>query len=94
MDALDPRNGDLSAGALKTYRNAGARRIVLFAQDMATEIADGAAGDWIERCAPIVERTRSLSIAVDPVTPSFDWPGSDRDVAKKGPRPSRVRSGS
>ena len=54
---VDPE-GDLSPAALAAYRRAGASRLVLFSQKAAAEIADGAALEWIERNAPIVERAR------------------------------------
>jgi len=57
---VDPRGGTLSTDFLKAYADAGAKRIVLFSQAMATEIADGAGADWIERAAGIVERARGL----------------------------------
>jgi hypothetical protein len=54
---VDPES-ELSPAALTAYRCAGASRLVLFSQKAAAEIADGAAPEWIERTAPIVERAR------------------------------------
>jgi probable F420-dependent oxidoreductase len=54
---VDPES-DLSSAALAAYRRAGASRLVLFSQKAAAEMADGAAPEWIERTAPIVERAR------------------------------------
>jgi probable F420-dependent oxidoreductase len=54
---VDPES-ELSPAALTAYRRAGASRLVLFSQKAAAEIADGAAPEWIERTAPIVERAR------------------------------------
>jgi probable F420-dependent oxidoreductase len=56
---VDPES-DLSPAALATYRAAGATRLVMFSQKSAAEIADGAAPQWIDRTAPVVERARSL----------------------------------
>ena len=56
---VDPES-DLSATALATYREAGATRLVMYSQRLAEEAADGAALEWIERIAPIVERARRL----------------------------------
>jgi len=55
---VDPES-DLSPAALATYR-AGATRLVMFSQKAAAEIADGAAPEWIERTAAVVERARDL----------------------------------
>jgi probable F420-dependent oxidoreductase len=56
---VDPQS-DLSTAALAAYRGAGATRLVMFSQKAAAEIADGAALEWIERTAPVVERARNL----------------------------------
>ena len=56
---VDPES-DLSAAALSAYREAGATRLVMYSQRLAEEAADGAALEWIERLAPIVERARKL----------------------------------
>ena len=56
---VDPES-DLSPAALATYRGAGATRLVMFSQKAAAQIADGAAFEWIERTAAVVERARGL----------------------------------
>ena len=56
---VDPES-DLSPAALTTYREAGATRLVMYSQRLAEETADGAALEWIERLAPVVERARRL----------------------------------
>jgi probable F420-dependent oxidoreductase len=61
MTALvDPKQGALSAADLGAYRDAGAHRIVLFAQPMAAEIANGKGMEWLDRIAPIVERAQGV----------------------------------
>jgi probable F420-dependent oxidoreductase len=57
---VDPRGGTLTTDFLKAYADAGAKRIVLFSQQMSIEMADGGAADAIERTAGIVERARRL----------------------------------
>ncbi|MEA2626245.1 MAG: hypothetical protein QOD06_2290 [Candidatus Binatota bacterium] len=56
---VDPES-DLSPAALAAYRSAGATRLVMFSQKAAAEIADGAAPEWIDRTAAVVERARDL----------------------------------
>jgi probable F420-dependent oxidoreductase len=57
---VDPQEGQLSRDMLKAYQDAGATRVVLFSQQIGSEMADGQAATWIERLAPIVERAQSL----------------------------------
>ncbi len=57
---VDPEDGKLSEATLKAYRAAGAHRIVLFSIQMSEEIANGAAGDWLEKTANIVSRNAAL----------------------------------
>jgi probable F420-dependent oxidoreductase len=57
---VDPQEGRLSLDTLKAYRDAGATRVVLFTQQIGSEMADGQAATWIERLAPVVERVRSV----------------------------------
>jgi probable F420-dependent oxidoreductase len=57
---VDPQEGNLSCDTLKAYREAGATRVVLLSQHIASEIADGQPAAWIERLAPILERARHL----------------------------------
>jgi alkanesulfonate monooxygenase SsuD/methylene tetrahydromethanopterin reductase-like flavin-dependent oxidoreductase (luciferase family) len=55
---VDPKNGGLSTDDVKAFRDAGARRMVMFSQAMTTEIANGKAMEWLDRCAPVVERAK------------------------------------
>lgn len=57
---VDAQEGQLSRDTLKAYQDAGATRVVLFSQQMGSEMADGQAATWIERLAPVVERAQSL----------------------------------
>jgi probable F420-dependent oxidoreductase len=57
---VDPQNGDLSREALKALQDTGVTRIVLFTQQIGSEMADGQAAAWIERMAPVVERAKTL----------------------------------
>ena len=57
---VDPQNGALSADTLKAFRDAGARRIVLFSQALAQEIANGNALGCIDRVAPVFERAQKI----------------------------------
>jgi len=57
---VDPKQGALSTDDLKALRDAGASRLVMFAQPMAIEIANGKAFEWLDRCAPIVERAQKV----------------------------------
>ena len=58
---VDPGDGDAATPELLArYRDAGANRVVLFSQRMGTEVADGAALDWLERLAPTVEKAKYL----------------------------------
>jgi hypothetical protein len=57
---VDPQEGRLSLDLLKIYRDTGTTRIVLFTQQIGSEMADGQAAAWIERLAPVVERARNL----------------------------------
>jgi probable F420-dependent oxidoreductase len=57
---VDPQNGALSVDAMKAFRDAGASRIVLFAQPFAKEMADGKALECIDRVAPVIERAQGV----------------------------------
>lgn len=57
---VDPQNGDLSHDALQALRDTGVTRVVLFTQQIGSEMADGEAAAWIERMAPVVERAKTL----------------------------------
>jgi probable F420-dependent oxidoreductase len=57
---VDPQDGNLSRDVLKAYQEAGATRLVLFSQQIGSEMADGQAAAWIERMAPVVERAQPL----------------------------------
>ena len=57
---VDPQNGDLSRDALQALRDTGVTRVVLFTQQIGSEMADGQAAAWIERMAPVVERAKTL----------------------------------
>lgn len=57
---VDPQNGHLSADVMKAYRDAGATRLVLFTQQIGSDMANGQAAAWIERMAPVVERAKHL----------------------------------
>lgn len=57
---VDPQNGDLSRDALQALQDTGVTRVVLFSQQIGSEMADGQAAAWIERMAPVVERAKTL----------------------------------
>ena len=57
---VDPGEDGPSQDALKRYRDAGARGVVTFSQQMGTEIADGKVMAWIDRALPTVERAQRL----------------------------------
>ena len=57
---IDPDNGNLSVDTLKRYQDAGVDGVVVFNQQMGTEIADGKAHEWLDRVAPIVDRARGV----------------------------------
>lgn len=57
---IDPDNGNLSVDTLKRYQDAGVDGVVVFNQQMGTEIADGKAHDWLDRVAPIVDRAQGV----------------------------------
>ena len=57
---VDPQEGRLSRDMLKAYQDAGATRVVLFSQQIGSDMADGQAAAWIERLAPVVERAQGL----------------------------------
>jgi alkanesulfonate monooxygenase SsuD/methylene tetrahydromethanopterin reductase-like flavin-dependent oxidoreductase (luciferase family) len=57
---VDPQEGNLSRDALKAYRDVGVSRLVLFTQQIGSEMADGQAAAWLERMAPVVERAKPL----------------------------------
>ncbi len=57
---IDPDNGNLSVDMLKRYQDAGVDGVVVFNQQMGTEIADGKAHEWLDRVAPIVDRARGV----------------------------------
>jgi probable F420-dependent oxidoreductase len=57
---VDPQNGNLSRDALKALQDTGVTRVVLFTQQVGSEMADGQAAAWIERLTPVVERAKTL----------------------------------
>ena len=57
---IDPDNGNLSVDTLKRYQEAGVAGVVVFNQQMGTEIADGKAHEWLDRVAPIVDRAQGV----------------------------------
>ena len=57
---VDPQNGELSRDSLKALQDTGVTRVVLFSQQIGSEMADGQAAAWIERMAPVVERAKAL----------------------------------
>jgi probable F420-dependent oxidoreductase len=57
---VEPGDGGPSADLMKRYREAGAGRIVIFSQQMGTEISDGKALEWVKRVAPVVERAHKV----------------------------------
>ena len=57
---IDPDNGNLSADTLKRYQDAGVAGVVVFNQQMGTEISDGKAHEWLDRVAPIVGRAQGV----------------------------------
>ena len=57
---IDPDNGNLSADTLKRYQDAGVAGVVVFNQQMGTEISDGKAHEWLDRVAPIVDRAQGV----------------------------------
>jgi len=56
----EPRDGGPSADLMKRYQDAGASRLVIFSQQMGTEMADGKALEWVKRVAPVVERAQKV----------------------------------
>jgi len=57
---IDPQAGNLSKEMLKAYQDVGVTRLVLFTQQIGSEMADGQAAAWLERLAPVVERAKLL----------------------------------
>ena len=57
---VDPGEAGPSEDEFKRYRDAGARGVVTFSQQMGTEIADGGAMAWIDRVLPTVERAQQV----------------------------------
>jgi probable F420-dependent oxidoreductase len=57
---VDPQEGNLSLDELKAYQEVGVSRLVLFTQQIGSEMADGQAAAWLERMAPVVERAKLL----------------------------------
>jgi len=57
---VDPGENGPSVEELKRYADAGARRVVIFSQKTASEIADGAALELINRFQPVIERARHV----------------------------------
>ena len=57
---IDPDNGNLSVETLKRYQEAGVDGVVVFNQQMGTEIADGKAHEWLDHIAPIVDRAQGV----------------------------------
>jgi hypothetical protein len=58
---VDPRENGPSVDDLQCYAEAGASRVVLFAQKTAIAIADGAVLGLINRFQPVVERAQHVS---------------------------------
>ena len=48
------------AEALKAYQEIGVSRLVLFTQQIGSEMVDGQEAVWLERLAPVVEWARLL----------------------------------
>jgi probable F420-dependent oxidoreductase len=57
---VDPRESGPSLDELRQYADAGASRVVLFSQKMATAMADGAALELIKRFGGTVERAQKV----------------------------------
>ncbi len=57
---VGPENGGPSQDLMQRYRDAGVGRLVVFSQEMGTEMAEGRAMEHIERLAPIVERAQKV----------------------------------
>jgi probable F420-dependent oxidoreductase len=57
---VDPRDSGPSLEDLRKYAEAGASRVVLFSQKIATAMADGQALELIKRFGPVVERARQV----------------------------------
>jgi len=57
---VDPGDNGPSVDELKRYADAGASRVVIFSQQTASAIADGAALDLIDRFQPVVERAQHV----------------------------------
>lgn len=57
---VDPEDGRISDATLKAYKAAGAHRLVMFSISMSEEIANGAALDWLSKCANVVLRAKAL----------------------------------
>ena len=57
---VEPKDGGPSEDLMKRYREAGASRIVIFSQQMGTEMADGKTLEWVKRVAPTVERAQKV----------------------------------
>ena len=57
---VDPGDNGPSGDELKRYADAGASRVVIFSQQTASAIADGAALDLIDRFQPVVERAQRV----------------------------------
>jgi probable F420-dependent oxidoreductase len=57
---VDPRESGPSLDELRQYADAGASRVVLFSQKMATAMADGAALELVKRFGGTVERAQKV----------------------------------
>jgi len=57
---VEPRDGGPSVDLLKRYQDAGASRIVIFSQQIGTEMSDGKTLEWVKRVAPVVERAQKV----------------------------------
>jgi hypothetical protein len=57
---VDPRDGGPSLDDLKRYRDAGAKRIVVYSQRTRQDNADGKALETVKRSAVTVERAQHV----------------------------------
>jgi probable F420-dependent oxidoreductase len=57
---VDPREDGPSVEELRAYKEAGARRVMVFSQKLGIAMADGAALDLVKRYAPVVERAHRV----------------------------------
>jgi len=57
---VDPKGDGPSVDELKRYRDAGAKRVLVFSQRLGSEAADGKALEIVKRLAPVVERAQRV----------------------------------